>query len=417
MTLETRRLPSPPPAPSTDGADFRADPYPYYRRLHEAGPVSINEEYGFVMVAGYNEIARLLRDPRLSSDDRNAGAHQALVDAGVLRSEDLEQLDQRSFLRRDPPDHTRLRGLVSHVFTPRRVEELRPVVQRLVDEAIDRAAQARRLDLIADLAYPLPVTVISRLLGVPAEDHLRLRSWSRAQLCCSFEPSGLQPADQQERNCMVQSDLTAYFDELIQRRRREPGADLLSAMLALAGEGDQLTLDEVNSTARLLLVGGHETTVGLIANGMLALLRHPDQLDLLRRRPELAEAAVEEVLRYDPPFQFVTRVALEDLEICGYAVARGAVLLLWLAAGNRDGSRFREPDRFLVTRTNNHHLGFGAGAHFCLGAPLARLQGRVALATLARRLVEPRLEVDRPEYLESVHAIAELPVRFVGVAP
>ena len=417
MTLETLRLPSPPPAPSTDCADFRADPYPYYRRLLDEGTVSMSDEYGFVMVAGYDDIARLLRDPRLSSDDRNAGAHRTLVDAGLLRSEDLEQLDRRSFLRRDPPDHTRLRALVSRVFTPRRVEELRLIVQRMVDEAIDRAAAGGRMDLIADLAYPLPVTVISRLLGVPAEDHLRLRSWSRAQLCCSFEASGLQLADQQERNCMVQSDLTVYFDELIQRRRREPGADLLSALLALADEGDQLTLDEVNSTARLLLVGGHETTVSLIANGMLALQRNPDQLDLLRRRPELAEAAVEEILRYDPPFQFVTRIALQDLEVGGYAVPRGAVLVLLLAAGNRDGSRFPEPDRLLVTRTDNHHLGFGAGAHFCLGAPLARLQGRVALATLARRLVEPQLEVDPPAYLESVHAIAELPVRFVGVAP
>ena len=417
MTLETRRLSDPPPAPSIDGADFRADPYPYYRRLLDAGSVSMNQEYGFVMVAGHDEIAPLLRDPRLSSDDRNAGAHRALLDAGLLGPEDLEQLDRRSFLRRDPPDHTRLRGLVSRVFTPRRVEELRPAVQRIVDEAIDRAARAGRMDLVADLAYPLPVTIISRLLGVPAQDHLRLRSWSRAQLCCSFEASGLQPGDQQERNCMVQSDLTAYFDDLIQRRRREPGADLLSALLALADEGGQHTLDEVNSTARLLLVGGHETTVGLISNGMLALLRHPDQLDLLRRQPALAEAAVEEVLRYDPPFQFVSRIALEDLEVGGYAVPRGAVLVLWLAAGNRDGSRFPEPDRFDVTRTDSHHLGFGAGPHFCLGAPLARLQGQVVLATLARRLVEPRLEVDPPEYLESVHAIAELPVRFAGVVP
>lgn len=256
------------------------------------------------------------------------------------------------------------------------MEDLRPAVQRLVNDAIDRAAERGRMELIADLAYPLPVTIISRLLGVPADDHLRIQSWSRAQLCCSFEVSGLQPAGEQQRNCMVQSDLTAYFDELIQRRRAEPGDDLLSALLAASDQKDRLTLDEVNATARLLLVGGHETTVSLIANGMLALLRQPDQLELLRQRPELAESAVEEVKRYDPPFQFVTRIAMEDIEVGGYRIPRGAAVMLWLAAGNRDGDRFPEPDRFDITRTDNRHLAFRAGAHFCLGAPLAVCRAR-----------------------------------------
>lgn len=289
-------------------------------------------------------------------------------------------------MRRDAPDHTRLRRLVSKAFTPRSVEAQRPGVQSLVDEAIDRAADRGHIELIAELAYPMPITTISRLLGLPAEDHLRIQSWSRAQLCCSFEASGTLPGEAQRQNCTVQSDLTAYFAGLITRRRRDPGDDLLSALIAAEELEDKLTVEEVNATARLLLVGGHETTLSLIANGMLALLRHPDQLELLRRQPSLMESAVEEVLRYDPPFQFVTRIALEHLEVGGYRVARGKVIVLWLAAGNRDGARFPEPDRFDITRASNHHLAFGAGAHFCLGAPLARLQGEVALQTLVQRL-------------------------------
>ena len=359
MTSHTIAMPAPPPAPSLEGVDFGADPYPFYRRLLDEAPVSEDPQFGFVMLARHGDIARLLRDSRLSSDDRNADRHRDLVAAGVLGAEYEALLDQRSFMRRDPPDHTRLRRLAGGVFTPAAVEALRTAVQRLVDEATDRAADRGRIDLVADLAYPLPITIISRLLGVPAEDHLRLRSWSRAQLCCSFEASGGVTPDQQQQNCMVQSDLSAYFDDLIARRRSEPGDDLLSALIADGEAGEKLSLDEVNATARLLLVGGHETTVSLIANGMLALLRQPAQVDLLRRRPELAGSAV----------------ALEDLEVGGYRIPKGRLVLLWLAAGNRDGDPFLDPDRFDVTMSDNHHLAFGAGAHFCLGAPLARLQG------------------------------------------
>ena len=415
MAVDIRNLPAPPPSPPIEGVDFRADPYPFYRRLLDEAPVSEQTDYGYVMVARHADIVRLLRDRRLSSDDRNTDEHEDLVATGVLGAEYQALLDQRSFLRRDAPDHTRLRALVSGVFTRRAVERLRPAVQRMVDEAIDRAAGRGRMDLVEELAYPLPVTIISQLLGVPAEDHLRLRSWSRAQLCCSFEASGTLPGDQQQRNCMVQGDLTSYFDDLIARRVHEPGDDLLSALIAVRDEGDRLTLEEVNATARLLLVGGHETTVGLIANGTLALLRHPDQLALLRQRPALVASAVDEVLRYDPPFQFVTRMALEDVEVGGYRIARGRVIVLWLAAGNRDGDHFAEPDRFDVTRSERQHLAFGAGAHFCLGAPLARLQSEIALGTLARRLSEPELEKDPPDYTDAVHAIAELPIRFQGV--
>lgn len=381
MALDITALPTPPPSPSTENVDFRADPYPFYRRLLDERPVSEHPELGLVMVARYADIARLLRDPRLSSDDRNSQQHNDLVASSELRAEHLALLGQRSFMRRDAPDHTRLRRLVSKVFTPRSVEALRPGVQRLVDEAIDRAAGRGRIELIAEFAYPIPITTISRLLGIPAEDHLRIQSWPRAQLCCSFEASGTLPGEAQRQNCTVENDLTAYFDDLITLRRQDPGDDLLSALIAAEELGDKLTREEVNATARLLLVGGHETTVSLIANGMLALLRPPDQLDLLRRQPSLMESALEEVLRYDPPFQFVTRTALEDLEVGGYRVAREKVVVLWLAAGNRDGARFPEPDRFDITRAENHHLAFGAGAHFCLGAPLARLQGEVALQT------------------------------------
>ena len=223
-------IPTPPPSPSTEHVDFRADPYPFYRRLLDERPVSEHSEMGLVMVARYADIARLLRDPRLSSDDRNSEQHNNLVASSELGAEHLALLDQRSFMRRDAPDHTRLRRLVSKVFTPRSVEALRPGVQSLVDEAIDWATGRGRIELIAELAYPMPITTISRLLGIPAEDHLRIQSWSRAQLCCSFEASGTLPGEAQRQNCTVQNNLTAYFDDLITRRRQDPGDDLLSAL-------------------------------------------------------------------------------------------------------------------------------------------------------------------------------------------
>lgn len=392
----------------------RADPYPVYHRILEESPVS-SGPLGAVVLARYTDCATVLRDTRASTDQRHSPTYQPMVATG----------DEPPFLFLDPPDHTRLRRLASKAFTPRVVETLRPTVQRWVDELIDRAAEDHRIELIADLAYPLPVRVICQMLGVPAEDHPRFRAWAR-DLERSLDPVETLTADELDRMVHALEGLTAYFDELIARRRvelrRDAGAvgdDLLSALIAVEEQGDQLTTAELNATCRLLLIAGHVTTVNLIANGMLALLRHPDQLKRLRADRSLAGTAVEEVLRYDPPVQFGGRVAREPLEVGGVAISRGQRIVLLLAAAQRDPARFADPQRFDIARADNPHLAFGAGIHFCIGAPLARLEGQVALSALASRLVAPVLEADPPPYKDHIvlRGPEALPITFSDVKP
>jgi hypothetical protein len=400
------------------------DPYPTYERIRREWPVA--ETFGAVSLLRYGDVERILRHPRVSSDDRHSGTHEQLRAADRLGPDYLSQMDTRSFLHRDPPDHTRLRRLVTKAFTGARIEAMRPFVQALVDDLIDASAGPADFDLVADLAYPLPVAVISALIGVPPEDRPIVESWPRAQLCCSFEPGSLVAARQAQAAAgsahvepdRIQAQLTGYFDDLIERRRAQPGQDLVSALIAAEEQGERLSVDEVNATLRLLFVAGYETTVNLIANGMLALLRHPHQFEALRDDASLAAGAVEETLRYDTPLQFTRRIALVDLDIGGYRLARGTTMLLWLAAANRDPDRFADPDRFDITRGANHHLAFGSGIHACLGGPLARLQGVTVFRTLARRLVDAELQADPPPYrCDAFHAIAELPITFRGLKP
>ncbi|MGH3168782.1 MAG: cytochrome P450, partial [Trebonia sp.] len=345
------------------------DPYPVYRRMRARGVIS--DEMG-AHVARYADVLAVLRDPRTSADARNSSAFTDGVLRGQLNDQQQAAAVRRSFLNQDPPDHTRLRRLVAKAFTSRRIQALRPAIERFVSRAIDTAAERGRLDVVADLAYPLPARTICGMLGIPVQDHPGFAQ--RTQLCC-YDPAvfaGTVPEVMDQAILARDADLD-YYASLVAERRAAPGDDLISALIAAGDEGDRLTDEELVNTIRLLFIAGHETTVGLIANGMLALLRSPSQLQLLRDQPGLAGEAVEETLRYDPPFQFARRVATADLHLNGAVIPAGAPMMVWLAAANRDDDVFPEPDRFDIARPGERHLAFGAGIHACLGTPLARL--------------------------------------------
>jgi cytochrome P450 len=393
---------------------FRIDPYPVYARLRAEGPVYRAPWGGFVF-SHYAPCEALLKDPRSSSDFRTSDAFREFVEqqggdanAGFLGG-------TRPFLFLDPPDHTRLRGLVNKAFTPRTVEGLRSRIQAIVDELLDRAEGRGTLEVVEEFAYPLPVQVICEMLGVPVKDHATFQDWSR-ELARSLDPEEFLPPEVIERRQRAVESFGAYFNGLVEEHRAQPRDDLLSALIAAEEAGDKLSGLELLATCILLLVAGHETTVNLIGNGTLALLRHPGQLALLRDDPSLARGAVEELLRYDPPVQFTGRVALEDITIGGVTIPKGQQSVILLASANRDPAVFAEPDRLDITRGENRHLSFGHGIHYCVGAPLARLEAEIALGTLVQRFPEMRLLSDAPPYKENIvlRGLASLPV---GLSP
>lgn len=355
--------------------EIRADPYPLYHRLRTEEPIR-RSPFGVWMFTRYDEVHAILRDHRFSSNLLNA-EHLPFGDADTR-----ERLERRSkvMLFADPPLHTRLRSLVNKAFTTRVVEAMRGRVEQITDELLARAGD--EIDLIADLAYPLPVTVIAEMLGVPASDHEVFAGWSR-DLAANLDP--FQTPELYDRAMAAGDAFDHYFSGLIVERRREPRDDLLTAMVHAEEKGDRLDEEELLALCTLLLVAGHETTVSLIGNGTLALLRQPDALARLREDPGLATSAIEELLRYDGTVQFTGRTALADVEVGGVTIAKGDVSIVVVGAANRDPARFPDPDRLDLARPDNKHLAFGGGAHFCLGAPLARLEGRVAIATLVRR--------------------------------
>jgi unspecific monooxygenase len=370
--------------------EFRADPYAHYRELRAGGPLQ-RTPGGLWISASFEVCTRILRDPRFGHGDGPAGTPRRV----------------RSFLVLDPPEHTVLRRLVSRAFTARLIERLRPRVAALVDELL--AGLSGEVDLIASLAHPLPIIVISEMLGVPPEDRDRFGAWSDA-LARGLDPDFLVPEEELAWRDQARAEFGAYFRELAARRRAEPGEDLLSGLAAI----EELSEDDLVATCILLLVAGHETTANLIANGTLALLRAPNQLAWFRANPGSATAVVEELLRYDPPVQLSVRAALEDAEVAGRSIRRGEMVMLLLSAANRDPEVFTDPDRLDVTRWVNEaprHLAFGQGIHFCLGAPLARIEGQTALTALVRRGVAP---VPGPlKYKDNLilRGLAELPVR------
>ena len=349
-------------------AEFQADPYPHYRALRESDPVHFDEMRQSWMLMRYEDVDRALRETVRFSAEQGGTPNSMLVS--------------------DPPRHTRLRGLVSKAFTPATVRRLRPRIEAIVDDLLDAGADRETIDAIAEFAYPLPITVIAELLGVDAEDRDFFRAESQ-KIALAIGPSADPYAA--ARAGEGRGRLLAYFDDLIARRRAEPREDLVSAMIQAEERGDLLSHGELLAMLLLLLVGGHETTVNLIGNGLLALLRNPEQLELLRTTAGIERGAVDELLRYDSPVQYTGRLATEDTVIGGKQVRRGERVRMILASANRDPEAFADPDRLDLTRDAAHHLSFGMGVHYCLGAELARLEGAIALPAIVRRFPKLRL--------------------------
>ncbi|MEU2261919.1 cytochrome P450 [Streptomyces sp. NPDC019645] len=375
----------------------RHDPYPLYAELRKT-PV-LNEGDGAYVVSTYHEILSLLHDPRVSSDARN----MTQAAGPDLPQQEEETALPPSFIRLDPPEHDRLRRMTNTSFgpphEPRRVHEMRGELGGIVSDLIAGIGSTDRIDLVEQFSYPFPVTVICRLLGVPREDESRFHSWADT-LAASLDPMpGEDPTERNKITQKARTELGMYLAGLIEERRKNPQQDMLSELATLKGPDGSMTTMELLSTAALLLIAGHETTVNLITNGMLTLLRNPEVLDRLREDPGLSVPLVEELLRFEPPVQLVpNRTTLADIEIGGVTIPKGASLWLVVAAGNRDPMRFEDPDRFDPDRADIEHLGFGSGIHSCFGAPLARQEAQLALSELARRLVNPRLLEDPPEY-------------------
>jgi cytochrome P450 len=385
----------------------RAHPYPIYRQLRERGPLQLPDS-NLVVFSSFADCDEVLRHPSSCSDRLKSTTTQQAVAAG----QEARPFGAPGFLFLDPPDHTRLRKLVSKAFSPKVVRALETDITALVDALLDAVATAGRFEVIADLAYPLPVAVICRLLGVPIEDEPKF-SWASALLAQGLDPfiafTG-QPQGFEER-MEAGLWLRGYLRDLLRQRRADPGEDLMSGLIAVEEAGDQLTEDEIVATCNLLLVAGHETTVNLIANAVLAMLRHPEHWAALGRDPSRAPAIVEETLRYDPPVQLVGRIAGEDMSIGGVDIPRGETMMLLLAAAHRDPAVTERPDEFDPTRTAIRHLAFGLGPHFCLGAPLARLEANVALSAVTKRFPNARLETE-PAYKPNVtlRGVADLVV-------
>ena len=388
------------------------DPYPVLAALREASPFA--EAGGALVVAGRHEdCSAILRDPRASSERGRS----------LLAPPQARERRPPSFLSLDPPDHTRLRRLVSKAFAPRVIAGLAPRIRELSDELLAAAgAEAggdRRIEIVGQLAYPLPVRIISELLGVPPGDHSRFAGWS-ASLAHSLQPRFL--ADDGSTDAAAQQaslEFGDYFRELIAARRARPADDLLSELIRAEDDGQRLTEQELISTCVLLLVAGHETTVSLISNAILALLRHPDQLAALRADPGLAAGAVEETLRYDAPVQFTGRIARGGMQVGGITAPDGAVLLLLIAATGRDPEVFADPDRFDIRRRAAGHLAFAAGPHFCLGAPLARLEATIAVQAFATRVTGPELDPAGLAYKPNLNlrGPGSLAVGFASIRP
>ena len=392
---------------------FKANPYPTYAQLRWTAPVhrvAMPDGRNMWLVTRYDDAVAVFRDERFVKDWRSVMTPEQLAQMPPMP--EVTKPLSRNMLDTDPPDHERLRALVSKAFTPRLIERMRPRIQEIADALLDAVEDKGEIDLIDDYAFPLPITVIAELLGVPTEDQNRFREWSDAAV------SGNATQEYVEKILIPHMQaFTDYLRAMLEEKRKNPRDDLISALVQAEEAGDKLSEDELLGMVFLLLIAGHETTVNLIGNGMLALLQHPDQLQKLKDDPSLIKPAIEELLRYDGPVETSTeRFAREDVAIGQTVIPKGEMVMVVIAAADHDPQRFPDPDTLDITRTDNRHLAFGKGIHFCLGAPLARMEGQIAISTLLRRMPNLRLK-DSPETLTwrpglVLRGLKALPVTF-----
>ena len=392
----------------TPGPD--REPYDAYRRLREKAPVHRSEATGVWSLTRYEDVKSILHDRRFGRGANLRSPGLAGLVGGLDTGRDRLRAMGDTMLFADPPEHGRLRGLVSRAFTPRRIEALRPTIEGLVEPLLDDVAGARSGDVLDLFAFPFPVAVIGELLGVPAPDQGAFRSLVRDST--AFIEAAPSEADLDRAEAAL-GTMTAYFNDLVDWRSKRPADDLLSAMLAVDAGGDRLTREEIVSTAILLFGAGFETTTNLIGNGLLTLLRHPDELARLRTDPTLVPGAVEEILRYESPVQINARTALHDADLLGEPIETGTLVVTFLGAANRDPRRYEEPETFDVGRTDVQPLSFGWGIHHCLGAELARVEGQIAFERLLQRFPRMDLVNDRPSWRPSLtlRGLAELQVQ------
>jgi hypothetical protein len=395
---------------------LRTNPYEVYRELREGAPVFWQPLMQTWVLTRYDDNLTVLRDHASFSSERTRAKNALVQQMESYRLSSGPLGTTPTMLSIDPPAHTRMRHLVNKAFTPRVIERIRPHIAEIADQLLDALPEPGALDVVSDLAIPLPMIVIAEVLGVPLSDRERFKSWSTDVANSLGGP--FQAPEVLERARLSSLEIADYFREQIAQRRKAPREDLLSALCAAEEQGDLLSEDELIATCILLLVAGNETTTNLIGNGMLALLNHPEERRRLQADPSLIESAVDEMLRYEGPVQMTSRVVDHDLEFRGQRFEEGQVVLLLLAAANRDPAQFPDPDRFDVARRPNRHLAFGQGIHYCLGAPLAVAEAQIAFQRLLRRLPEPEAAFEAPEWGQSfiLRGLKHLPVRSGAVA-
>ena len=376
--------------------DFFQDPYAFYRTLHEHAPVYRSEKANAWLVCPFAEVEDALRNPRLLSSGRVASHAARLPENVKIANATLLTCMNNMMSFRDPPDHTRLRRLVSKAFTANSVAKLEPEIELIVNELLDNVAGEDSFDLVTTLSFDLPALVICRLLGIPRDRLRDVKRWADGVV--SFVSSGIVTPDNAHTAQLAVNEAGQYLDDLLVQRRANPQEDVLTKLALAEGAGDALDRDELVAMVILLFFAGFETTEGLIGNATIALLRNRDQFMELRQHPHLIDQVVEECLRYDNSIHRQSRVASSDVEFCGQVIPRGELIFLMIGAANRDPTKFRNPDQFNAHRDDLTNVSFGQGIHFCLGAPLARLETKVALRSLAMRMPDLKLLDPEPRF-------------------